>query len=801
MHSLWLEIRHGIRSLGKSPGFALLAVLALALGIGANTAIFSVVNGVLLRPLAYRDPGKLVVILHGGNSPASPADYLDWRKQSQSFDEMGAAQSWGATLTGQDHADRLVGMQVSANLFTVLGVPAMQGRTFQDGEDQPGREHEAVLSYSLWQKSFRGDPGIVGKQVSLNGESYSVAGVMPPSFRFAPFWQTNVEVWVPLTLDKRLGDRGGRSLRIFARLKNGIPLEKAQAEIDVICRQLEVQYPVTNAHMTARVVPLQEKVVANIRPTLWVLLGTVGFVLLIACSNVANLMLVRASGRRKETAVRLALGSSRWRLIRQLVVEGLLLSIAGALVATWIARWGMAGLIASLPVESLPRLEDVHVDMSVLGFTAVLALVTGILCGLAPAMRAFRTDLQEALKSGGRGSTRGRGDNRTRALLVIAEVALSLILLVGAGLMLRTFQQLQAVDPGFDPHHVLTMEVAAGGSSYPTAAGRVHFFDQLRHRLQPLPGVQSVSVINHLPIGGDVWTLGIIIADQPAPPPGEQPTAAYRVVQPDYFRTMKIPVLRGRDFNDHDGADATPVAIINEELAKRHWPGQDAVGRRLRMTEKWMTVVGVIRDVKQADWIGKPNDEIYLPHAQADAKSFSYMTVVLRAFGDPLSLAKAVEDEVHALDKDVPIARLQTMDQVIGDTLWRGRLAMTLLGLFAAVAVVLACLGIYGAISYSVAQRTGEIGIRMAMGAQSREVLAMVLRQGLTVVGIGIAIGLAGSWVLTRTLTGLLYGVRATDPVTFVAVPALLVALSAVACAVPALRAARVDPLTALRYE
>ncbi|HYL72714.1 MAG TPA: ABC transporter permease [Bryobacteraceae bacterium] len=800
MHALWMEIRYGVRSLLNSPGFALLAVLALALGIGANTAIFSVVNGVLLRPLAYGDPDRLVVILHGGSSPASPADYLDWRKQARSFEDMGAAQSWGATLTGRDNAQRLVGMQVSANLFSVLGVQAIRGRTFQAGEDQAGREHVAVLSYGLWQKQFGGDPQIAGKQILLNGETYDVAGVMPESFRFAPFWVTNAEIWVPLTLEKRLNDRGGRSLRVFARLNKGLSLEKAQAEIDVICKRLEDQYPVTNAHMTARVIPLQEKVVANIRSTLLVLLGTVGFVLLIACSNVANLMLVRASGRRKETAVRLALGSSRWRLIRQLVVEGLLLSAAGALLATWIARWGMAALIASLPAGSLPRLEEVQVDTTVLAFTALIALATGILCGLAPALRAFRTDLQEALKGGGRGLTQSGAERRTRALLVIAEVALSLVLLVGAGLMLKTFQHLEAVEPGFDPGHLLTLEVAAGGASYAGPA-RVHFFEQLRPRLEALPGVDSVSLINHLPISGDVWTIGIVVADRPAPPPGQQPTATYRVVQPGYFATMKIPILRGRDFTTHDSADGAPVAIVNEELAKRHWPNQDPIGQRFRMTARWMTVVGVIKNVKQTDWIGEPDDEMYLPHAQVDARAFSYMTVVMRAHGDPLGLAKAVEGEVHGLDKNVPIARMQTMEQVIGDKLWRGRLAMTLLGLFAGVAVALACLGIYGAISYSVAQRTGEIGIRMALGAQSSEVLAMVLRQGLTVVGIGIAIGLAGSWMLTRTLTGLLYGVQTTDPATFFLVPVVLIALSALACALPAIRAARVDPLTALRHE
>ena len=798
MQTLWQDLRYCVRSLAKSPGFAILAILALALGIGANTAIFSVVNGVLLRPLAYADPGRLVVILHEGQWPVSPDDYLDWRRQSRSFEQMGAAQVWSAALTGRDNAEELPGMQVSPNMFSILGVPPLQGRTFEAGEDQPARGHVAVLSYQLWQRLFGADPKIVGREIKLNGESYTVNGVMPESFRFAPFWATNVEVWVPLLLDKRLNDRGGRSLRIFARLRDGVLLQQAQADIDVICRRLAAQYPATNAGMTAEVVPLQEKVVANIRPTLLVLLGTVGFVLLIACSNVANLMLVRANGKKKETAVRLALGSSRWRVIRQSLVESLLLSVAGAAVATVIASWGIAGLIASLPAGSLPRLDDVGIDKSVLLFTVLIALLTGVVCGLAPALRAFRTDLQESLKSGGRGSIAGRSEHRTRALLVISEVALALVLLVGAGLMLRTFQQLAAVDPGFDPHHLLTLEVAAGGKAYRTGPSRIRFFEQLRLRLEALPGVQSVSLINHLPVSGDIWTLGIIIYGRPDPPPAQQPTAAYRVVQPGYFATMKIPMLQGRDFDDHDIRDTNPVAIVNQALARHHWPGESSIGQRLRLGANWMTIVGVIKNVKQTDWTEKPDDEIYLPHAQSDA-GFSFMTVVMRAHGDPLALRKPVEEQVRSLDKDVPIAHVQSMEQVIADKLWRGRLAMTLLGLFAAVAVSLAALGIYGAISYSVSQRTGEIGIRMALGARSGDVLRMILLQGLTVVGVGITVGLFGAWILTRTLGSLLYGVTARDPVTFIAVPIILIALSVVACCLPALRASRVDPVTALK--
>jgi predicted permease len=801
MQNFWQDLRHGARSIAKNPGFALLAILALALGIGANTAIFSVVNSVLLRPLGYADPSRLVVILHEGKFPASPADYLDWRKQSRSFEQLAAAQLWGATLTGIEHAEELAGMQVSANLFDTLGVPAVRGRTFDASEDQPASKHVAVLSYQLWQRRFGGDPGIIGRQIALNGEKYTVTGVMPESFRFAPFWATNTEIWTPLVLDKRLHDRGGRSLRIFARLRTGVALKQAQSEIDVICHRLAEQYPETNTNMTAQVVPLQEKVVANIRPTLLVLLGTVGFVLLIACTNVANLMLVRANGRTKETAVRLALGSSRWRLIQQSLLESLMLSAAGAAIAVWIARWGVTGLIASLPAGSLPRLEEVGIDKTALAFTVLIAVATGIFCGIAPALRAFRTELQEALKSGARGSTQGRGESRTRAVLVTCEVALALVLMVGAGLMLRTFQHLQAVDPGFDPTDVLTLQAAVGGKAYPSVSGRIQFFERLRPLLESLPGVQSVSLINHLPIGGDVWTLGIAIEGRPIPPPGQQSGAVYRVVQPGYFATMKIPMLRGRDFTAHDSSGATPVVIINEALAKRDFPGEDPLGRRIKLTDRaWMTIVAVVKNVKQSDWIANPGSEIYLSHAQGPETQAS-MAVVIRAHGDPLTLAKGAEDAVHSIDKDVPVAHVMTMEQVIGDKLWRGRLAMTLLMLFAGVAITLAALGIYGAISYSVAQRSNEIGIRMALGARRMDVLRMVLRQALAVVGSGISIGLFGAWMLTRALSGLLYGVTATDPLTFFAVPVLVMGLSAIACSLPALRATRVDPVTALRYE
>ena len=806
MQSLWQDFRYSARTLFKSAAFSLLSVAALAIGIGANTAIFSVVNSVLLRPLAYQDPGRLVVVLHGGSFPVSPPDFLDWQRQTRSFQQMAAAQSTSATVTGRDKAEQLRALQVSPNMFSLLGVQPVQGRAFQDGEDQPGRDHVAILSHQLWQRRFGGDPGIVGESLTLNGESVTVVGIMPEWFHFAPFWITRSEIWMPLNLSGRLNERSGRSLRVFARLNDGASLQQAQSEMDVICRRLSQQYPATNTNLTATVVPLHEKVVGNIRPTLLVLLGTVAFVLLIACSNVANLMLVRANGRQREVAVRLAIGSSRWGLVRQSLMEGLLLSFAGAAIGLVLAKWGVAALTAGLPPFSLPRQQEVSIDRAVFAFALLLSLITGLFSGLAPAFRTFRADLQEALKSGGRGATSARGENRTRSLLVIGQVALALMLLIGAGLMLRTFQHLQAVDPGFDPRNLLTMEIAAGGTAYPSGPQRIRFFEQLRPRLESLPGVESVSFINHLPVNGDIWTLGITVAGREAPPPGQGPSAAYRVVQPGYFSTMKAPLTRGRDFSAHDGPGSTPVVIINESLARHFWTGQDPLGQRIALNGRgpnpaWMTVVGVVKDIVQTDWTAKPQDEIYLPHAQSAAQQFSYMTLLLRANGDPQQLARAVESAVYALDKDVPVSRVETMEQVIGDKLWRGRLSMVLLGTFAAIALALAALGIYGIISFTVSQRTNEIGVRMALGARGEDVLGMILRNGLSIVIAGVAAGLAGAIALTRVLATLLYGVTPTDPLTFAAVSAVLIVVAVVACAIPALRAARVDPIIALRYE
>jgi predicted permease len=785
MNTLWQDLRQGTRSLARTPLFCLLAALALALGIGANTAVFSVVNGVLLRPLAYAQPDRLAVILHSGTFPVSPADYLDWKAQAHSFDGIGAAQVWGATLTDRGEPEKLEGVQVSPDLFPLLGASPRLGRNVVPGEDQ---SHVVLLSDKLWQRRFSSDPNAVGQQIALNGESFTIAGVMPPGFQFPPFWATGAELWRPLDLSARLTDRGGRSLRIFGRLKSGVSLQQAQSEIDVICSRLATQHPDTNTGMTARVVPLQEKVTGNIRPTLLVLLATAGLVLLIACANVAGLTMVRASGRRKETAVRLALGSSRARLIRQSLLESLLVSMLGGAAGVLLAVWAVRLLLSQLPAASLPRQQDVHADAAVFWFALAASCAAGIVAGIVPALYGLRSELLPALQASGRSATDDRGRQGVRRFMVTAEVALAVMLVIAAGLMIRSLARLQSVDAGFQTAHVMTLQVAASGQQ------RYAFFDRLLPRIERLAGVESLSAINHLPLNGDQWRLGIEIAGRPTPPPGQEARAVYRVARPRYFETMRIPLLSGRDFRPEESA---PVVIVNQTLAK----AGATLGNRLKLGSRWLTVVGVARDVKQSDWTAPPDNEMYLPYSPASAGNFSYMTLVVRSQGDSAALERAIRHETWSLDKNVALSKLDRMDQIVADKLWRERVSTLLLGAFASLAMTLAALGIYGLISFVVAQRTSEIGIRMALGARSGDVARMVLRQGITMVGAGVLIGMTGAWGLTRLLSSLLYGVTATDPLTFVVVPLLVLGVGVVASLAPALRAAGLDPVSALRRE
>ncbi len=809
MSALIQDLHYALRQLRKSPGFTAVTVITLALGIGANTAIFSVVNAVLLRPLPYKDDGRLVVILNKGRNPVAPANFIDWRSQSQSFSQMGAAEYWTPNLTGTDNPEKLWALHVTPDIFPMLGVQPLLGRMFLPEEQEAGKEHEVVLSYSLWQSHFAGNPEIIGRSVALSGETYNVVGVMPRDFKFAPFWATKAQLWVPLALGPRLTDRGGSSLRVFARLKPGVTLEQAQAEMAGITGRLEREFPGTNQDM--QVVSLREKVVGNIRPALLVLLGAVGFVLLIACANVSHMLLARAAARREEIALRTALGAGRWDVFRQLLTESLMLALMGGSAGLLLAVWGVRVLLAISPA-AIPRVETVGVDGLVLLFALAISLLTGLAFGMAPAWRATAVNLSDALKEGKRGSSEGLRRNRLRGLLVGSEFALAVVLLAGAGLMVRTFLALQNVDAGFDPHGVLSMVVGVAGTEQASGGHTGNFYQEVLRKVGAVPGVQSVSGINHLPLAGDEWGFPFHIEGRPPEPPGKDLVATYRVVFPGYFRTMRIPILHGRDVTDADNLRAPGVVVINDYLARRYWPGEDAIGKRITFDDparnpSWLTVVGVTKNTAQSNWTSPPEEEVFLPYLQnrdylnAPSPPFAYLTLVVRTGLDPAALAPAIRGAIHSLDANTPLSEIQTMDHVVAEANGQSRFYLILLGAFAAVALVLAGVGIYGVMSYSVSRRTHEIGVRMALGARGRDVLRLVVFQGIIQALAGVAVGLAGALALSQLMAGLLFGTRPTDPATFAAVVLVLSAVAVAASYIPARRAAKVDPMVALRYE
>jgi putative ABC transport system permease protein len=797
------DLRHGARSLRRSPGFTAVAVIALALGIGANTAVFSVVNAVLLRPLAYRDPGRLVTLLHGGSNPVAVANYLDWRDQSRSFETMAAADYWRPNLTGIDSPEHLYGLKVTGNLLPMLGIQPLLGRLFVRGEDEPGAEHETILSYGLWQRRFNGDPGVLGRLVTLDGEGYRVVGVMPQGFHFAPFWATRAELWVPDAFAAADRTRGGNHLRVFARLKSGVSLDQARAEIRTVTARLERQYPGTNRNV--RVTPLRENVVGKVETPLLILLGAVGLVLLIACANVAHMLLARASSRRKELAVRGALGAGRARIAAQLLTENLLLAVLGGAAGLVIASWGTRALRALSPAN-LPRVDSVAIDGWVALFLIAATLATGLIFGLVPALRVSSMNLAGALKDAARGSSESFRRNRLRGALVASEFALALVLLIGAGLMVRSFFALRAVDPGFRPDHVISMVVSVAGSPEADAGRREVFYRQLLDRVRALPGVEAAGGINHLPLAGDLWGWSFTIAGRPKPNPGEAPGAVYRIIMPGYLETMRLPVLRGRGISERDDSGAPGVVLINERAAARYWPGEDPLGKQISFDgHNWITIAGIVKNAKQGDWADEVEPEVYLPALQNRAfledpgVHFAYLTLVARTVGDPAALAPALKQAVWSFDRNLPVSEVLTMDRVVADATAAPRFEMLLLGVFATIALVLAAVGIYGVMSYSVARRTQEIGIRVSLGATRRDVLAMVVRQAMALVLAGAAVGLAGSLMLARLMSGMLYGVRPADPLTFAVVALLLAAVALAAAAIPALRATRIDPLVALR--
>ena len=803
------DLRYGLRMLARSPGFTIVAVLALALGIGANSAIFSVVNTVLLQPLPYKNPDALMMVwedaTHLGfpdNTP-SPANFIDWRDQNTVFEGMAAMAQASFNLTGAGEPERFDGRKVSANLFNLLGVAPALGRNFLPEEDKPG-SRVVILGHGMWQRRFGGDPSVIGRALNLNGESYTVVGVMPPGIDLPSMENWHDQLWVPIAFSsEEAASRGNHYLEVIARLKPGVTQKQAQAEMTTIAKRLEQQYPAQNTRIGIKVKPLHEQMVGNIKSALLILLGAVGFVLLIACANVANLLLARAAVRQKEIALRLALGASRSRLTRQFLTESVLLAGLGGGFGLLLSVVGLNLLKKFIP-ESISQAHAIGIDGKVLLFTVLVSLVTGVIFGLAPASQASNFNLNDTLKEGGRDSGASARGNRIRSLLVISEVAVSFLLLIGAGLLINSFMHLRKLDPGFRADHLLTMKVALPETKYPDKEHRAPFFRELIRRVQTLPGVQSVAVASNLPLtyNGDSMPIGV--EGRPDPPPDQSPDVVLRVISPGYFSTMGIPLVAGRDISEQDRPESNKVVVISEKTAQYFWPGQDPIGKRLKpgsttSDSPWREVIGIVKDVRQNDFVAPPKMQMYMAHEQVG--SFAANAVVVRTAVDPLSLGTAVRKIVWEIDKDQPVSDIRSMEEIVSSAVARQRFSTMLLGIFAAVALVLAAVGIYGVMSYSVAQRTREIGIRMALGAQRSDVLKMTVKQGLKLVVTGVVIGVAAAFVLTRVMASLLFGVSATDPTTFATISFVLIGVAALASYIPALRATKVDPMIALRYQ
>jgi predicted permease len=812
MKTLLKELRYGIRGLLKHPGFTAIAVLTLALGIGANTAVFSVVNAVLLRPLPYSDPARLVTIWEESperemfQMPVSLANQRDWVDQNTTFEQIAAYTFAELNLTGAGEPARLLTVRSSANLFSLVGAQPVLGRGFLPEEDKEGANRVVVLSNGVWRSRFGSNPEVIGRSLTLNNQSHTVVGVMPAGVQFpvgfgymGKVLNDPVDLYVPIAPRANELRRGNYSFFAIGRLKPGVSIEQARADMTTIESRLEQQYPEGNTGIGVSLVPTYEQTVKEIRPALLVLLGAVGFLLLIACANIANLMLARTASREKEIAIRTALGASRLHVLRLLLVESLLLSLAGGLLGLLLALWGTDALIALAP-DSIPRLNEVGIDVRVFSFTLAIALMTGIIFGLIPALQSAKPDLNEALKEGTRGSTGGVGGRRTRSALVAVEVALSLVLLIGAGLMIKSFVRLQQMSLGFNPDNLLTANLTLSRTKYADDHQRQAFFKDALQRLQSLPGVQAVAATTALPLTLSISGTDFRIEGRPEPAEGQEPMTNTSGVSPDYFRALGVPVLKGREFTHRDTSDAPLVAVINNDLAQVYFPNEDPLGKRNTLTdgESWVSIVGVAGDVKRLGLDTNVKPEVYLPYFQAASPS---MSLVVRSNLDPSSLATAMKSQVQMIDKDLPLDETKTMEELLAESNSGRRFNMLLLSLFAGVALLLAIVGIYGVMSYTVAQRTKEIGIRVAIGAQASDVFRMVIGHGMMLALIGIVFGLVAAYGVTRLMTSMLFGVEPTDPTTFVGIALLLAVVAFVACYIPGRRATKVDPLVALRYE
>jgi putative ABC transport system permease protein len=811
MDTLFQDIRYAIRLCLRTPGFTAVAAIALALGIGANTAIFTIVNAVLLEPLPFRDPARLVVLWEtnarrpGRLNVVGPANYLRWRERATAFEDMAAFADTRLVLTGGAAPEEVTAQFAIGDVFAVMGVAPLIGRTFTPEEMADPNATVTVLSHAFWQRRFGSDPAIVGRPVPLNGKPTTIVGVMPPDVRLLMKSNSLVgkpnDVWVPLPLPASARNPRGRSISVIARLKPEVDVAQAQTQMTTIAAGLAAEFPAFDTGWSVRVLPLREELAGDLRPALLMLAGAVAFVLLIACANVANLLLARGAVRQREIAIRTALGAGRTRVIRQLLTESLVLGLAGGALGLLVAQWGLDALLALSPID-IAQVGDVRLSSPVLAFTATISLLTAVVCGLAPALEGARADVQESLKDGARQIGSGVRHRRLRNAFVIAEVALAVVLLAGAGLLLRSFSSLQSVNPGLDTSNVLTMRVALPGGKYDQPDKTLRFYEEAVRKVTSAPGVESVGIISYLPFTGLGAGTSFTIVGQPPPLPGQNHVTDVTVCDNGYLQTMRVPLVKGRQFTDREMREKSNVVIVNEALAKRYFPGEDPIGKQLviAMTEPNVPteIIGIVGNAKFNDLRAEVRPASYWPHPQLP---YTAMTFTVRTTGDPMALASLVQREIQSVDKDQPVSDVRTMNQWVARSLAQARFSSLLLAIFAALALVLASIGIYGVMSYTVGQRTSEIGIRLALGAESRDILGMIVGSAMRLAGLGLAIGVVLALALSRTLTSLLYETTGSDPLTFAVVVGVLGAVALLASYLPARRASRIPPVEALRYQ